>query len=47
MSLNSVKALVYTDASIFLTLSVIKPDGFIIGTLYELRRISGCVSVRE
>ena len=36
-----------TDTSIFLTLSIIKPDGFIIGTLYELRRVSGCVSVRE
>lgn len=39
--------MVYNDASIFLTLSIIKPDGFIIGTLYELRRVSGCVSVRE
>ncbi len=47
MSLSLVRRLVYNDASIFLTLSVIKPEVFIIGTLYELRRVSGCISIKN
>ena len=31
----------------YLPLSVIKPDGFIIGTLYELRQVSGCISIKK